>query len=341
MNRKYLLTWLSIFTLAVSEVAPSCEFTTHTTITKNAFERSVFGSDPQFAKNLGIDPTAYSPFGECYFDVFGAEVRTRTVNDFEKGFMPQGSQPLSVAGWLLRGAIREDDWTGVNIPFVCNVQAENPQGEENIDRPLHHFFDPVHNRPLTVFGFARGLTAPDWATGSVDAFNQLNVPRSSRENHFTVFDAREALFRALTGRDRLERVVASTEAERNKYWATTFRALGDVVHLVQDMAQPQHTRNDRHAGVCIEAIAGHKSVYEEYVNARATGGVYALPSGQYVTPGALEYGNYPLPRFTDYASYFSTRHRQGDILKRQGLADYSNRGFFSAGTNSARMQGHA
>lgn len=99
------------------------------------------------------------------------------------------------------------------------------------------------------------------------------------------------------------------------------------------MAQPQHTRNDRHAGVCIETIAGHKSVYEEYVNARATGGIYALPSGQHVAPGALDYGSYPLPRFTDYASYFSTRHRQGDILQRQGLADYSNRGFFSAGTN--------
>jgi hypothetical protein len=39
---------------------------------------------------------------------------------------------------------------------------------------------------------------------------------------FTVFDAREALFRALTGRDRSERAVVSTEAEHNKYWATAF-----------------------------------------------------------------------------------------------------------------------
>ncbi len=33
---------------------------------------------------------------------------------------------------------------------------------------------------------------------------------------------------------------------RHAYRATTFRALGDVLHLVQDMGQPQHTRNAAH-----------------------------------------------------------------------------------------------
>lgn len=66
-----------------------------------------------------------------------------------------------------------------------------------------------------------------------------------------LFSAREAMWRALTLKDQFgSRSIASgtsaraLEAERLAYWATVFRALGDVAHLIQDMAQPQHTRND-------------------------------------------------------------------------------------------------
>lgn len=54
---------------------------------------------------------------------------------------------------------------------------------------------------------------------------------------------------ALTGLDRDGYPVAPDETERNKYWATLLRSLRDVVHLIQDAAQPQHTRNVAHAGV--------------------------------------------------------------------------------------------
>ena len=58
---------------------------------------------------------------------------------------------------------------------------------------------------------------------------------------------------------------------RKAYWATLFRSLGDVVHLIQDMGQPQHTRNDPHAGKLGRGwIAGHTSIYEKYIEARAT-----------------------------------------------------------------------
>ena len=48
-------------------------------------------------------------------------------------------------------------------------------------------------------------------------------------------DAREAMWRAVTGYDKaLANKVAPDEATRKKYWATTFRALGDILHLNQD-----------------------------------------------------------------------------------------------------------
>jgi len=108
-----------------------------------------------------------------------------------------------------------------------------------------------------------------------------------------------------------------------------FRALGDVVHLVQDMGQPQHTRNDRHAGVL---GAGATSVYEFYVDARAIGETEYKIDGTTVTPQPLDYGSYPIPSFARYSDYFSTSPGAGSLTG-NGLADYSNRGFFSFGTN--------
>ncbi len=141
------------------------------------------------------------------------------------------------------------------------------------------------------------------------------------------------MYRALTGKSKDGQDVAPADEERKKYWATTFRALGDIVHLIQDMAQPQHTRNDAHFGQCFPFLTGHTSIYEKYIESRAVGVPYELPSGRVVNAGLLNYGDYEPPRFTDYTSFFTTRHKENDLLKRKGMADYSNRGFFSAGTN--------
>jgi len=131
------------------------------------------------------------------------------------------------------------------------------------------------------------------------------------------------MYRALTGRDMSGNQVAATEAGRNKYWATTFRALGDVVHLLQDMGQPQHTRNDAHSGV---PGFGHKSIFEEYIEMRATGAESYNIDGTKVTPLPLTYDGYTPPTFTKYSDFWSTR----DGVSGRGLADYSNRGFFTA-----------
>jgi hypothetical protein len=49
--------------------------------------------------------------------------------------------------------------------------------------------------------------------------------------------AREYFFKALT---------AGSESDRNKNYAECFRALGQVMHLVQDASVPSHARNDAH-----------------------------------------------------------------------------------------------
>jgi len=321
----YLRAIVIVVFALLSSVASSYELATHGAMTKAAFENSVL-NDTTFRADLGL-PEAQNPFGEVYYDVTGNNVRERKISDVFEGKlikMDLGADPLSLVGWLMRGAIREDDLGQILGVNVGDDPHDDPYG--NIFRVFNHFYDPVLDRPLTTIAGVLGQKAPDWGMGSANAFTQPNTPDSSRRNHFTVFDAREAIYRALTGRDSQGNVIAATEADRNKYWATTFRALGDVVHLVQDMGQPQHARNDAHSGV---PGFGHKSIFEEYIEMRATSADSYTIDGTKVTPLQLTYDGYPLPTFTKYSDFWSTRNG----VSGRGLADYSNRGFFSAGTN--------
>ncbi|HEX7327804.1 MAG TPA: hypothetical protein VF428_04620, partial [Casimicrobiaceae bacterium] len=128
---------------------------------------------------------------------------------------------------------------------------------------------------------------------------------------------------------------------RRMYWATTFRALGDVLHVNQDMAQPQHTRNEPHAGKYCSwtpgCPGGHSSVYEKYINARALGATAFDLKQPYntsvkVSPLPLVAGSYPIPAFGRYSDYWSTAKGTASLTGK-GLANYSNQGFFTAGKN--------
>jgi hypothetical protein len=251
MNAARVCFYFVVFALMLmAEIANSYELATHARITQAAFSASVL-ADPQFFKTLGIDENSSNPFGGDYYDVSGAITISRTQNNFEKSIMPdKGNDFLKVNGWLMRGVIREDD--------VPSFAGHNPQDDPygSIFRVFSHFYDPINNIPLTVGGIHPGSVfgdpnepAPGWAIGTQNIFSTPILPDANRRNHFTVFDAREAMYRALTGQDAQgNQFVAVSQTERNQYWATTFRALGDVVHLLQDMAQPQHTRNEVHCG---------------------------------------------------------------------------------------------
>jgi hypothetical protein len=271
----FLRPWLAFLTLAVA-VAPGqpalgYERGTHGLLTSRAYA-NFLRDNPTKLDALGIlrflpdAPSASGIFGETYYDL-ASNPNPRTHWPFEDLIITNlQTNPLSVEGWLMRGVIREDD-----------VLWENPQDDPsgNMLRVLNHFYDPFRDRPLSAPG---ALKAPDWATGAVNAFTQPNHPQTGRRNHYTIFDVQEALFRALTLKTRnsfgmYEDLALSPDARvrqatRQAYWATAFRGLGDVLHLNQDMAQPQHTRNDPHAGL---PGAGHASVYEAYIEGRALG----------------------------------------------------------------------
>jgi hypothetical protein len=266
----------------------------------------------------------------------------------------------SLPGWLMLGSIREDD-----VPFDQWSLENNPQDDPDgaFERVFNHFYDPLNNRPLMSAGRAVGATAVDWATRP-DVFQILDEPIPARyvmrDNHFGIPSAREAMWRALTlkkidSTGTLVDLLAPSEGGatamlwelRLQYWATTFRALGDSLHLLQDMAQPQHTRNDAHAGMgCVlrTCLAGHASYYEKYVDARATGlrefhlrerfrNAPTDPDAvESVAVNSLEFSDYPPTYFANYSDFFATVVGAASV-NGAGLANYSNQGFFTAGTN--------
>lgn len=281
------------------------------------------------------------------FQLFGD-----TVED--QGLLPL----LPIQNWLVRGAIREDDLGWTKSLFAPSTHCSwellgSAQGFH--PRSLNHFYDPYSDKGLNpCLSGETCRRSIDWALGSLDSLLPHPTIDPNRENHFTYADAREAMWGAVTreywkdprhfpgNRPYTADLRKDDSWDRMALWATTFRALGNVVHLLQDAAQPQHTRNDPHTMV-VNSL--EQQAFESYTNDRilgVTSDTNAYVRGFFVTlPNAFtapDLGDYPGPNlppvtFSSPVRFFTTRN---DDLAHPatwaGLADFSNRGFFSGGT---------
>ena len=173
--------------------------------------------------------------------------------------------------------------------FEDDVTLVNP-------RPLNHFFNPLTNAALTV-GIALGSASPDWALEDTGVIGNQD---------FSYRDARQYFYDALT---------KGPKAEREKNFGLTFQTLGQVIHHIQDMAQPQHVRNDAHLAA---PIVGNPSAYERYTNDVRSG----LPFSGYA----------PVYSGTDTATFNKPRNFWTTSTGK-GLAQFTNLNFVSAGTN--------
>ena len=262
----------------------------------------------------------------------------------------------------MRGAVREDDTTVETASMNTPAMGYDPVPV--IDRAFRHFFDPINNKGIFTKWGKDGPTAPDWAL--VPGTELPDGVFSKRLNVYKITDAREAMWRALTLKDSaladvpftsnvqgFDSVAEQREDERKAYWATTFRTLGDTIHLLQDMAQPQHTRDDKHSGFGCRnptdpnayCAGGHASFMELYLKARTLTKDFFTLDEAFLPPVAegtgperktkqkqLDYVGYPKPTFANYRDFFATATGASSVTGR-GLANYSNRGFYSFGTN--------
>lgn len=102
------------------------------------------------------------------------------------------------------------------------------EDERRFIQAIHHFYNPADGRAPTVGGSTPGKPSPDWA---------LEDKEEIGDQPFSYKKARNYLFDALT---------LPSKVDRDKNWGKTFQTVGHVIHHLQDMAQPQHVRNDPH-----------------------------------------------------------------------------------------------
>lgn len=202
---------------------------------------------------------------------------------------------------------------------ITELVQDGADFEDNSIRSVQHFYDPINDRSLQhpLLTIAGGTNkSPDWAIEDAGAISAQD---------YSYADAVEAFYQALT---------LPTKAERDGQWGKLFETLGHVIHHVQDMAQPEHVRNDLHCGEVIPcgipgAVLG---LYDQSLFERRSQKVF-----EDGVPGELI--NYPTVAFPTARDFWTTRDADAGVAARRGLADFTNRNFVSKDTNFELISG--
>lgn len=199
------------------------------------------------------------------------------------------------------------------------------EGSEDEDHPLcratNHFHNPIHEGDWTQSKMSDSILVPiysfivscgtkysnvTWATGftaPISGFTARNGQEMGWDNARTYF------YEALTATD---------PTVKEAKFVKTFKSVGMVTHLLQDVAVPAHVRNDMSSHLINSAKWGGNP-FESYVIDH-----YAAISNTPVKP------EFTVPiRLTDFWDNDSYTGDNPGAGKNQGLAEYANANFVS------------
>ena len=222
---------------------------------------------------------------------------------------------------------------------ILDLIKDGARFEDDGERSLNHFFNPRTGQPLfvdpnifTTFDYslsaasvaamnALAQTSPDWALGRTAGGHETT-------NIYTWENARQWY---------VQSAVNPSDTARRNVTGLLFETLGRLMHHMQDMAQPQHVRNDLH--LQDDAYDENCSPFMEpllhpfcdaYLRLRAPS-IYEswtlslgadIPTSGYPPvygPSSDGLGTFDEPkRFWTYSG--------------KGIADFTSRNFLSAGT---------
>jgi hypothetical protein len=194
--------------------------------------------------------------------------------------------------------------------------------DEPLTRPPNHFFDPITNAGLifdpinktistilTIIYPSLNFIMPPYKFCSSLQWS-LDSGSCLIANEYSYKKANEYYLKGLTEANLMDR-------ESNL--AQTFYSIGHVLHLIQDLAQPQHVRNDQHL------IFISPSLYENFT--------------KQVTGFYMPFAGYPVvyPAYSQVIDTPDKFWKSGWINDKSkpivGMAEFTNYNFVSAGTN--------
>jgi hypothetical protein len=288
MNMKKFLhaTASLILGAGIAAVSYGYEVSTHLLITADAVSRSNVATQSSLLADIGLAPLATAAYGPA-----------------------ANGQLLTAPAMIQYGAEAEDY---VNLP-------------QHVARVFNHFYDVQYNgyagRGLAQYGMTIGIPSPDWALedrGNVATIevDLRNIPFLDLEEEYLQYGGmaqansfrhgQEAYYELLTGREPGYRQAQATQM---------FLSLGSVVHHLQDMAQPQHVRNERHNDMPL-------SYYEYYTDAYVNQRIQSFLAN-----------TYPIPQFdTARQHWYSVQSTSDHVPRYVGMAEFTSNNFITATT---------
>jgi hypothetical protein len=128
-----------------------------------------------------------------------------------------------------------------NGKTVTELLQTGSTNEDLDSRALNHFWNPLSltfSRPRNggLDDILIGYSNKDWAMGGFyDCSTSGGYESDCSCNDYSWKVARKEFYDALT---------STTETSRNEHFKKMYESLGRILHLIEDMGVPAHTRND-------------------------------------------------------------------------------------------------
>ena len=305
MKKIILLIYATLLAFLNSLKGFAYDIKTHKDITKATINSSVVSGYLQ--NYLGIFPN----------DLFKGPAISRNDPRLEI------ESTYSAFGWMEEGAGSEDEYLQLNLntfllgkDMRANNHFYNPFWDSQLLYPYGNLFSSQKGGlsdetvdELGSLSMSYGLPSPNWAyNGNKNTGNAQSQFTRDIGNSWSWTKARQYYLITLT---------SPLQGNRELYFAMLFRSLGQVMHLIQDAAQPDHTRNDAHP-------ESSYVDYEWYVAENYS----ALSSTRALDYSTIINSNEPVLDFFDSL-------RQGeefDKTKSKGLAEFSSYNFLTEDT---------
>lgn len=241
----------------------------------------------------------------------------------ELGFLDGADEILvsdktqEVSEWLGEGGEREDlpKWY---LPYI---------------RSANHFHNPLESE-IENAGFSGFLSGWLFQGESSVLWSQKEEGLQSPGGCYSWRDVRYYFHSALTATDKTKRDI---------YFAATFRGLGQLMHLVQDLSVPEHARDAGHILPAYESWAlknvnfnydtGQISVFDNQQGQLRPleSSVYFYNTSALLQPSPFSEADIPIAWLFD-ANQYTGSNPDDTMSPGIGLSEYTNANFLSKGT---------
>lgn len=218
--------------------------------------------------------------------------------------------------WIMEGSTDEDSpmCRATNhfhnpLPMSFNDPQLPPWSQSGMsDQPLW--------MNIWCFSWKPWYSNITWATG----FTEKNGNKISPVKQSMGWDNARAYYKAA--------LTSESDTGRETYFAKTFQAVGQVLHLLQDMAVPAHVRNDFTSHLTFNKVTSLNPIkwfgnpFEYYIQGKP----YLV-----TTSGAPVYPSFSNPQVTDFwdTDQYTGQDPSTLISSYLGIAEFTNANYFS------------